>query len=120
MAALERVWGRALTMALFACGSLATPSYAETPAVEAEESAEETAATGDLDEVIAAGEQEYLMNCRTCHGSRGTAGVPLANNEKVMYDYGYLAWAITPGRATCPPLTRRLATSRSPRSRPSS
>jgi mono/diheme cytochrome c family protein len=29
------------------------------------------------------GQPLYLKNCRTCHGTRGTAGVPLAGNYKL-------------------------------------
>lgn len=52
--------------------------------------------------VIADGQRLYLKNCRTCHGSKGTAGVPLAGNAKVQGDYGYLVWAILTGPGYMP------------------
>ncbi len=64
----------------------------------------ETAAATDpaLSDAIAAGKTLYLKNCRTCHGSKGTAGVPLAGNAKVQGDYGYLVWAIITGPGYMP------------------
>jgi mono/diheme cytochrome c family protein len=66
---------------------------AEAPAAQAD---------ADLAAVIEQGHTEYLKNCRTCHGSKGTAGVPLAGNEKVQADFGYLAWAIITGPGYMP------------------
>ena len=55
-----------------------------------------------LADAVAAGQKLYLKNCRTCHGSKGTAGVPLAGNPKVQYDFGYLVWAIITGPGYMP------------------
>ena len=48
------------------------------------------------------GPKEYMNNCRTCHGSKGTAGVPLAKNPKVSGNPGYLIWAILTGPGYMP------------------
>lgn len=81
----------------------AAPQAQEAPAPEAEEapaeaqtgdqepSAEQEAsggeASGDAEALVAAGEPLYLVNCRQCHGTKGTAGVPLAGNEKVYPEW---------------------------------
>jgi mono/diheme cytochrome c family protein len=44
---------------------------------------QESEGGADVAAVVAEGEPLYLANCRQCHGSKGTAGVPLAGNEKV-------------------------------------
>jgi len=59
-------------------------------------------ADGILAAEIEAGGKLYLKNCRTCHGTKGTAGVPLAKNAKVQADYGYLVWAILTGPGYMP------------------
>ena len=69
-----------------------------------EPSADASAAPADaaLAAAIEAGQKEYLKNCRTCHGSKGTAGVPLANNPKVVGNSGYLVWAVLTGPGYMP------------------
>ncbi|PJN96577.1 hypothetical protein CNY89_01715 [Amaricoccus sp. HAR-UPW-R2A-40] len=66
--------------------------------------AQEVAASADpaLAAEVEAGRGLYLKNCRTCHGSKGTAGVPLAGNPKVSGDPGYLIWAILTGPGYMP------------------
>lgn len=56
----------------------------------------------ELAAAVEAGRPLYLKNCRTCHGSKGTAGVPLAGNPKVSADPGYLIWAIITGPGYMP------------------
>ncbi len=56
----------------------------------------------ELAAAVEAGRGLYLKNCRTCHGSKGTAGVPLAGNPKVSADPGYLIWAIMTGPGYMP------------------
>ena len=47
-------------------------------------------------EIMAAGEGLFRANCRQCHGSKGTAGVPLKENEKLADAY-YLTGTILTG-----------------------
>lgn len=54
--------------------------YAPTTASLAQDSAAEQSQIADL---VTKGQPLYQKNCRQCHGTRGTAGVPLAKNEKV-------------------------------------
>ncbi len=58
---------------------------------------------------IEAGQKEYMKNCRTCHGSKGTAGVPLAGNPKVSDNPGYLIWAILTGPGYMPEFAPALS-----------
>jgi mono/diheme cytochrome c family protein len=51
---------------------------------------------------VEAGRGLYLKNCRTCHGTKGSAGAPLAGNPKVSGDPGYLIWAILTGPGYMP------------------
>lgn len=55
-------------------------------------------ATGDPvpAEILEAGEGLFRANCRQCHGSRGTAGVPLKENAKLEDAY-YLTGTILTG-----------------------
>jgi mono/diheme cytochrome c family protein len=107
MAAPHRLFPHALVAAAMAA---VTPVIAQeqAPVADTAEAGAE-APSEELATEIAAGEQEYLAACRACHGSRGTAGVPLANNEKVMYDYGYLAWAIITGPGYMPAFDEALS-----------
>lgn len=59
------------------------------------------AADPDLAAAVAQGENGYMKNCRTCHGSKGTAGVPLAGNQKAGSP-DYLIWAIITGPGYMP------------------
>ena len=52
-------------------------SLAAEPESEGERTAVEVAAA-DVD-----GEALFLVNCRVCHGTKGTAGTPLAHNENL-------------------------------------
>lgn len=69
-----------------------------------EPAADASAAPADpaLAAAIEAGQKEYMKNCRTCHGSKGTAGVPLAKNPKVVGNPGYTVWAILTGPGYMP------------------
>lgn len=58
---------------------------------------------------IDAGQKEYMRNCRTCHGSKGTAGVPLAKNPKVSDNPSYLIWAILTGPGYMPEFAPALS-----------
>lgn len=49
-----------------------------------------------LDALRAEGEALYLKNCRQCHGSRGTSGVPLAGNHRIQ-DYAHVVHTIING-----------------------
>jgi len=60
------------------------------------------AADPQLAAAVEQGHTEYMKNCRTCHGSKGTAGVPLAGNEKVSGGFDYLVWAIITGPGYMP------------------
>lgn len=64
----------------------------------------EAAADPALAAAIELGQSEYLKSCRPCHGSKGTAGVPLAGNEKVSAGPDYLIWAIITGPGYMPEL----------------
>lgn len=48
------------------------------------------------DAVMEAGEGLFRVNCRQCHGSRGTAGVPLKENERLA-DPFYVTGTILTG-----------------------
>lgn len=49
-----------------------------------------------LDALRAEGEALYLKNCRQCHGSRGTSGVPLAGNHR-LHDNAHVVDVIVNG-----------------------
>jgi cytochrome c553 len=59
-------------------------------------------ATRGIEAVAEAGRELYLANCRQCHGTRGTAGVPLAKNPRLAGDPGHLIWAILTGPGYMP------------------
>lgn len=82
----------------------APAASAEAPetAAPAAPAADAAAADPALAAAIEAGHTEYLKNCRPCHGSKGTAGVPLAGNEKVSGGADYLVWAIITGPGYMP------------------
>lgn len=71
--------------------------------------ADAAAADPVLAAAMEAGQKEYVKNCRTCHGSRGTAGVPLANNPKVVGNPGYVVWAILAGPGYMPEFAEALS-----------
>jgi mono/diheme cytochrome c family protein len=90
---------------IFVASLLSTSfSLAQDQAAEPAAAAAGNAAAADpaLAAAIEAGHTEYLKNCRTCHGSKGTAGVPLAGNEKVSAGPDYLIWAIITGPGYMP------------------
>jgi mono/diheme cytochrome c family protein len=92
--------GFLLTLAMLLGG----PAFAQESVTPASENpaAEVTPADPELAGAIEAGQKLYMKNCRTCHGTKGTAGVPLAKNAKVQADYGYLVWAILTGPGYMP------------------
>lgn len=53
-----------------------------------EEVGTESAVEGEgLEALLDEAEPLYIANCRMCHGTRGTAGVPLAGNERVFPEW---------------------------------
>lgn len=72
------------------------------PAANAAAPSGDAAADPALVAAVAAGQAGYLKNCRACHGSKGTAGVPLATNPKVQAGPDYLVWAIITGPGYMP------------------
>lgn len=87
---------------LIAGVAFAQGAFSQDQTTEAAAPAAETPADPALAAAIEAGGKEYLKNCRTCHGSKGTAGVPLAGNEKVEAGFDYLGWAIITGPGYMP------------------
>jgi mono/diheme cytochrome c family protein len=103
MIAAKRLLVSLGSLALIAAvGTGQSASSQEQIKTEAAPPADAAPANADLATVIKEGQQQYLKNCRTCHGSRGTAGVPLAGNEKVSENPGYLIWAILTGPGYMP------------------
>ena len=90
------------------CAGGSAFSQSQNPEVPAADAA---AAPADpaLAAAIEAGKKEYMKNCRTCHGSKGTAGVPLANNPKVVGNPGYLIWATLTGPGYMPEFAPALS-----------
>jgi nitrite reductase (NO-forming) len=90
---------------LMAAACVAQPALSQDQAAtDAAAPAGAEAVDADLAAVIEQGRTEYLKNCRACHGTNGTAGVPLAGNEKVEAGFDYLAWAIITGPGYMPEL----------------
>lgn len=56
----------------------------------------------------AEGEGLYLKNCRQCHGSRGTSGVPLAGNHRIQ-DIGHVVRTIITGPRYMPAFDKFLS-----------
>ena len=71
--------------------------------------AEAAPADADLAKLLEEGRRQYTNNCRPCHGSKGTAGVPLAKNPKVSDNPGYLIWAILTGPGYMPEFAAALS-----------
>ena len=92
--------------AAFAQAQSSAPAPADPAPAAAVPAPAAAAPAAPVDPVIAAaveaGHTEYLKNCRPCHGSKGTAGVPLAGNEKVSAGPDYLIWAIITGPGYMP------------------
>jgi mono/diheme cytochrome c family protein len=86
------------------------PASPDAPAADAP-AADAAAAPADADlaAMIEQGQKEYLANCRPCHGSKGTAGVPLAGNEKIAAGPDYLIWAVITGPGYMPELGAALS-----------
>lgn len=89
---------------LLAC---AVPLRAETVAATSDAAATEAEPTAGAapdvqtdgpvpDALMKEGETLFLRNCRQCHGTRGTAGVPLKQNENIA-DASYVASVILVG-----------------------
>ena len=57
---------------------------------------EAIAEEGSVAEMMKEGEGLFLVNCRQCHGTKGTAGTPLANNAK-LEDPVYIGKTIITG-----------------------
>lgn len=53
------------------------------------------------------GQDLYLVNCRLCHGTNGTAGMPLAGNAS-LEDGAYVARTIIEGRGYMTPFGEHL------------
>ena len=60
-------------------------------------SAPASAGEGVSAEALEQGQGLFLVNCRQCHGTKGTAGTPLASNHK-LEDPAYVAHTIIDGR----------------------
>ena len=96
--------GLALAASLF----LASASIAQDQGSGAQ-AGEAAAADPALAAAVELGNAEYLKSCRPCHGSKGTAGVPLAGNEKVSGGPDYLVWAILTGPGYMPDFAAALS-----------
>ena len=87
-------------------GALCLAAAAHCPALAQDQSPPPAGTAVSADPALAAeveaGRGLYLKNCRTCHGGKGTAGVPLAGNPTVSGDPGYLIWAILTGPGYMP------------------
>ena len=107
MVAAKRLTAGLGALALIATLSTGLSALAQdqNPAAPAADAAADPA----LAEAIAAGQKEYMKNCRTCHGSKGTAGVPLAKNPKVVGNPGYLIWAVLTGPGYMPEFAPALS-----------
>lgn len=93
--------GTALILAMFAPG---TGSSEELAVANAAAAVEPT-----LTQAVDAGQALYMKNCRVCHGSKGTAGVPLSGNPKVEGGSGYLVHAILTGPGYMPAFAEALS-----------
>ena len=56
-----------------------------------------SAGEGVSPEALEQGQGLFLLNCRQCHGTKGTAGAPLASNHK-LEDSAFIANTIIKGR----------------------
>ena len=108
MAAARRLIAGVRAVALIATASVGLAALAQAQNATAP-TTDAAAADPALAEAIAAGQKEYMKNCRTCHGSKGTAGVPLANNPKVVGNPGYLIWAVLTGPGYMPEFAPALS-----------
>lgn len=99
-----RASARFLVFSALIAAPAAFAEDAAAPAADpaADPAAEAIAADPALAAAMETGHTEYLKNCRACHGSKGTAGVPLAGNEKVSAGPDYLIWAIITGPGYMP------------------
>ena len=108
MAAARRLIAGVRAVALIATASVGLAALAQAQNATAPPT-DAAAADPALAEAIAAGQKEYMKNCRTCHGSKGTAGVPLAKNPKVVGNPGYLIWAVLTGPGYMPEFAPALS-----------
>ena len=99
--------GSMVLMAAFTMGQ--SSSSLGQNAQEAPADASAVPADPALAAAIEAGKNEYLKNCRKCHGSKGTAGVPLAKNPKVVGNPGYVIWATLTGPGYMPEFAPALS-----------
>lgn len=86
----------------------AAPGAAAAPPETPSETPADAGGDPQLATAMDAGQAGYLANCRPCHGSRGTAGVPLVGNEKVSAGPDYLGWAILTGPGYMPEFDKAL------------
>lgn len=73
-----------LSAALFASATVFPPAAISG---EPQDEADTAADVENLEVDIEEAEPLYLAHCRMCHGTRGTAGVPLAGNERVFPEW---------------------------------
>lgn len=99
---LALVAGLLAACALFAQDQPTTDRPATDQPAADQPAADAAPTDADIAAAVEAGRPEYLKNCRPCHGSKGTAGVPLAGNEKVSGGPDYLVWAIITGPGYMP------------------
>lgn len=98
------IWRHSAELAVFVTIALAIPAFAfATDSADGDtgSSDQPSAADASSDTEIPAGKLEagrklYLANCRVCHGTNGSAGVPLAGNAKVASG-DYLAKTVITG-----------------------
>lgn len=88
-----------MVLGVAAAACLALAAHAQ-DAPDQEAPKQEAAAGGasdDLAALMASGEELFLVNCRQCHGTKGTAGQPLAENAS-LEDGAFVAHTIVMGR----------------------
>lgn len=86
-------FNRVVVGALTAAALLALSAHAQDPGAKPAPAA---GAPGDMAALMTTGEDLFLVNCRQCHGSKGTAGAPLAKNGK-LEDAAFVARTIITG-----------------------
>lgn len=105
MVAASRPRAFRVLVAVIAAACLGQPALSKDQATtEAAAASDGAKVDADLAAIIEQGRTEYLKSCRACHGTNGTAGVPLAGNEKVEAGFDYLGWAIITGPGYMPEL----------------
>lgn len=110
MVAAGRLFAGLGCFGLIAVLCAAQSAYSQDQAkTEAAPTADAAAVDPELAKMIEEGHKQYMNNCRPCHGSKGTAGVPLAGNPKVADNPGYLIWAILTGPGYMPEFAPALS-----------